>query len=136
FAARTWGPQPLRIVLSNFSNSCSYTFGSAADVGIQSVADLKGKRVTWVQGSPSLNNATAALLAYSNLAWEDVERVDVGRYNTDIDSVINGRTDLARGSSNSQPFLRLEAAPRGLRFISFPHRVAAAVKRVRDLLPW
>jgi len=136
FAARTWGPQPLRIVLSNFSDSCSYTFGSAADAGIETVADMKGKRVTWVQGSPSLNNATNALLAYANLGWDDVERVDVGGYNGAIDAVINGRADVAGGSCNSPPFLRLEASPRGLKFVSFPHDDRAAVKRVRDLLPW
>lgn len=136
FAARTWGPQPLRIVLSNFSDSCSYTFGVAADAGIESVADIKGKRVTWVQGSPSLNNAASALLAYANLGWDDVERVDVGSYNGAIDAVINGRADVAGGSCNSPPFLRLEASPRGLKFVSFPHDDAAAVKRVRDLLPW
>lgn len=136
FAARTWGPQPLRIVLSNFSDSCSYTFGSAADAGIETVADMKGKRVTWVQGSPSLNNATSALLAYAHLSWDDVVRVDVGGYNGAIDAVINGRADVAGGSCNSPPFLRLEASPRGLKFVSFPHEDAAAVKRVRDLLPW
>src|SRR5690606_29106504 len=98
--------------------------------------DIKGKRVTWVQGSPSLNNAASALLAYANLGWEDVERVDVGSYNGAIDAVINGRADVAGGSCNSPPFLRLEASPRGLKFVSFPHHDAAAVKRVRDLLPW
>lgn len=136
FSARTWGPQPLRIVLSNFSNSCSYTFGTAADANIDSIADIKDKRVTWVQGSPSLNNATAALLAYANLSWDDVERVDVSGYNGAIDAVINGRADVAGGSCNSPPFLRLEASPRGLKFVSLPHDDAAAVKRVRDLLPW
>ena len=136
FAASTWGPQPLRIILSNFSASCSYTLGTAADAGISSIADVKGKRVTWVQGSPSLNNTTAALLAYANLSWDDVERVDVGSYNAAIDAVINGRADVAGGSCNSPPFLRLEASPRGLRFVTFPHGDAAAVRRVRDLLPW
>ncbi len=136
FAARIWGPQPLRALLSNFSDSCSFTFATAEDADIEAIADIKGKRVTWVQGSPSLNNASTALLAYANLTWDDVVKVEVGGYNASIDAVLNDRSDVAGGACNSPPFLRLEASPRGLRFVSFPHSDLAAVKRVRDLLPW
>ena len=67
FASRIWGPQPIRVLMSNFSDSCSFTFAMASDAGVEQISDIKGKRVTWVQGAPSLNNATAALLAYANL---------------------------------------------------------------------
>ena len=88
FASKIWGPQPVRALLSNYSNSCSFTFATAADADILSVADLKGKRVTFVQGAPSLNNATAALLSYAELTWDDVERVEVGGYNASIDAIL------------------------------------------------
>lgn len=136
FAAHIWGPQPIRVVLSNFSTSCSYTFATAADANIHSVADMRGKRLTFVQGAPSLNNASTALLAYANLTWDDVVRVDVGGYNASIDAVINNRADVAGGACNSPPFLRLETSPRGLRWVEFPHDDAEAIKRVRDRLPW
>lgn len=136
FAARIWGPQPLRVLLSNFSDSCSFTLATAQDAEINEIADIRGKRVTWVQGSPSLNNAATALLAYGNLTWDDVTRVEVGGYNASIEAVLNDRADVAGGACNSPPFLRLEASPRGLKFVSFPHADAEAVKRVRDLLPW
>src|SRR5690606_28258323 len=35
FAARTWGPQPLRALMSNFSDSCSFTLATAADANIR-----------------------------------------------------------------------------------------------------
>ena len=54
---------------------------------------MKGKRMTFVQGAPSLNNATAALLAYANLTWDDVIPVEVGGYNGSIDAVLNDRAD-------------------------------------------
>ncbi|MDP1932598.1 MAG: TAXI family TRAP transporter solute-binding subunit [Gammaproteobacteria bacterium] len=136
FAARIWGPQPLRVLLSNFSDSCSLTLASARDAEINTIADIRGKRVTWVQGSPSLNNAATALLAYGNLTWNDVTRVEVGGYNASIEAVLNNRADVAGGACNSPPFLRLEASPRGLKFITFPHADTEAVQRVRDLLPW
>lgn len=136
FAARIWGPQPIRAVLSNFSDSCSFDFATAADANIFSVADVKGKRVTFVQGAPSLNNATAALLSYANLTWDDVTPVEVGGYNASIDAVLNNRADVVGGACNSPPFLRIEASPRGLRFVGFPHDDLAAVERVRARLPW
>ncbi|MFM1895982.1 MAG: hypothetical protein RLZZ385_1056, partial [Pseudomonadota bacterium] len=136
FAARIWGPQPIRALLSNFSDSCSFNFATAADANIQSVADVKGKRVTFVQGAPSLNNATAALLSYANLTWDDVTPVEVGGYNASIDAVLNNRADVVGGACNSPPFLRIEASPRGLKFVAFPHADTQAVERVRARLPW
>ncbi|MDX1490970.1 MAG: TAXI family TRAP transporter solute-binding subunit [Pseudohongiellaceae bacterium] len=136
FANKIWGPQPLRILLSNFSDSCSFTLATAQDAEINTIADIKGKRVTWTQGAPSLNNATTALLAYGDLTWDDVVKVEVGGYNASIESVINNRADVAGGACNSPPFLRLEASPRGLKFLTFPPEDTEAVQRVRNVLPW
>ena len=136
FASRIWGPQPIRVLMSNFSDSCSFTFAMASDAGVEQISDIKGKRVTWVQGAPSLNNATAALLAYANLTWDDVIPVEVGGYNASIDAVLNNRADMAGGACNSPPFLRIEASPRGLTFAQFSHANTKAVGRVRERLPW
>ncbi|MDD9891591.1 MAG: TAXI family TRAP transporter solute-binding subunit [Gammaproteobacteria bacterium] len=136
FASKIWGPQPIRALMSNYSDSCSYTMVTATDANIRTIADVKGKRVTFVQGAPSLNNAMAALLSYANLSWDDVERVEVGGYNASADAVVNNRADVVGGACNSPPFLRLEASPRGLTFPEFPHDDEDAIKRVRDRLPW
>ena len=136
FASRIWGPQPIRALMSNYSDSCSFTFAMASDAGVETIDDIKGKRLTFVQGAPSLNNATAALLSYANLTWDDVIPVEVGGYNASIDAVLNNRADMAGGACNSPPFLRIEASPRGLTFARFPHDDAEAVERVRNRLPW
>ena len=136
FASKIWGPQPIRALMSNYSDSCSFTFATASDANINSVADVKGKRVTFVQGAPSLNNATAALLSYANLSWDDVTPVEVGGYNASIDAVLNNRADVVGGACNSPPFLRIEASPRGLTFPALPHDDPDAVARVRSRLPW
>ncbi|MDO8907358.1 MAG: TAXI family TRAP transporter solute-binding subunit [Pseudohongiella sp.] len=136
FAARIWGPQPIRAILSNFSTSCSFSFATAADANIRTIDDMRGKRLTFVQGAPSLNNASTALLAYANLTWDDVQIVEVGGYNASIDAVINNRADVAGGACNSPPFMRLDSSPRGLHWVEFPHDDADAIQRVRDRLPW
>ena len=136
FASKIWGPQPIRALMSNYSDSCSFTFATATDANVNSVADIKGKRVTFVQGAPSLNNATAALLSYANLTWDDVTPVEVGGYNASIDAVLNNRADVVGGACNSPPFLRIEASPRGLTFPALPHDDLEAVARVRSRLPW
>lgn len=136
FASKIWGPQPIRVLMSNYSDSCSYTLVTATDANIRSVSDIKGKRVTFVQGAPSLNNAMAALLSYANLTWDDVIRVEVGGYNASADAVVNNRADVVGGACNSPPFLRIEASPRGLTFPELPHGDAEAVARVRARLPW
>ncbi len=136
FASKIWGPQPIRALMSNYSDSCSFTFATATDANVNSVADVKGKRVTFVQGAPSLNNATAALLSYANLSWDDVTPVEVGGYNASIDAVLNNRADVVGGACNSPPFLRIEASPRGLSFLALPHSDVEAVARVRSRLPW
>ena len=136
FASKIWGPQPIRALMSNYSDSCSFTFATATDANVNSVADIKGKRVTFVQGAPSLNNATAALLSYANLTWDDVTPVEVGGYNASIDAVLNNRADVVGGACNSPPFLRIEASPRGLTFPALPHDDLEALARVRSRLPW
>lgn len=136
FGTVNWGPQPLRIAMWNISDGCSFTLATAADADIHEPADLEGKRVTWVQGAPSLNNATRALLSYAELTWDDVERVEVGGYNGSVEAVIDDRADAVGGSCNSAPFLRIESSPRGLRFVTFPHDNEEAIDRVRSHLPW
>ncbi len=136
FASRLWGPQPLRLLKWAVADSCSYTFAAAANSGIERVEDMRGKRLTWVQGSPSLNNASRALLAYGDLTWDDVRKVEVGGYPASVEAVINNRADVVGGGCNSTPFLRLEASPRGLRFIEFPHDNSEAVERLLSHLPW
>ncbi|MFK7863027.1 MAG: TAXI family TRAP transporter solute-binding subunit [Pseudohongiellaceae bacterium] len=136
FASKIWGPQPIRALMSNYSDSCSFTFATASDAEIATVGDIRGKRVTFVQGAPSLNNAMAALLSYGNLTWDDVTPVEVGGYNASIEAILNNRADVAGGACNSPPFLRVEASPRGLTFPSLPHDDLEAVARVRSRLPW
>ena len=60
------GPQPLQMVMSSTGRNC-LALGTAADANIKTAADLKGKRLPWVIGSPSLQTNVTAFLAYGGL---------------------------------------------------------------------
>ncbi|MDF1721652.1 MAG: hypothetical protein P1U65_13330 [Minwuia sp.] len=81
--------------------------------------DLKGKRVSWVQGAPALNKA-----------------VEVGGYGASIDSIINGDNDAAEAATFSTSMVKLEASPRGLYHLPQPHADKEGWKRLNAVVPW
>src|SRR5690606_30902195 len=109
---------------------------TAKDANIRTPADLKGKRVAWVKGAPALNKAVEAYLAFGNLTWNDVEKVEVSGYGSSINAMIEGQLDALNGATNSPPFLKVEASPRGLFFPPIPHNDEAGWKRLKSVVPW
>ena len=94
FSEASWGPQPIRVITSSIAD-----FGMglvvAGDIQVDTPADLKGKKVAWVRGSPALNLGTEAFLAFGGLTWDDVERVDFPGYSRSFDGIIQGQADAA-----------------------------------------
>ncbi|MEQ9121653.1 MAG: TAXI family TRAP transporter solute-binding subunit, partial [Alphaproteobacteria bacterium] len=75
FANKNWGPTKIYNLFNNIGrNGTGLAF--AGDAGIKTVADLKGKRVTWVKGAPALNLNATAVLAFGGLTWDDVEKIE------------------------------------------------------------
>ena len=62
FAQPQWGPLPLRIVMMSYGDS-NQALAVAADAGVRTYADLRGKRVPYVRGAPAINIPTEAFLA-------------------------------------------------------------------------
>jgi TRAP transporter TAXI family solute receptor len=75
FGSREWGPQPLQMLLTSVDCNCG-ALGVAADTGVKEVKDLKGKRIGFVVGSPSLNQNALAVLAFAGLTQNDVKIVE------------------------------------------------------------
>lgn len=136
FGSQAWGPQDLRTVYWNMSDGCSYTLITTQATGIKNVHDIEGKRVSYVQGSPTLNNATASLLAYADLTWDDVQKVEFGGYMATIDAILDGSIDVMGSSCNTTAAVRVDAGPNGLQFITFPHDDKEALDRVDSRIPW
>lgn len=135
FAERRWGPLPLRLVMMSYGDS-NQALGVAADAGIKTYADLRGKRVPYVRGAPALNIPTEAFLACGGLTWDDVVRVDFPGYNAMWTGVVNGHVDAAYATTVSGPTRKLEASPRGIHWPSAPHNDAACWARMKKVVPF
>lgn len=135
FGARDWGPQPVRALLLNNSDAL-LTIVTAKDAGIKTIADIKGKRVAWVVGAPSLNQNITALLAFANLTWNDVTKVEFGGFGAAMNGVINNQVDAAFASSISGNAYQIAASPRGLQYPTFSHADKAGWARVKKVAPF
>src|SRR5690606_6784787 len=74
FGSKDWGPQEARILAMSMGGNCITQFVTE-DSGVKTLADLKGKRVARVKGSPALNTNTLAHLRFADLTWDDVQPV-------------------------------------------------------------
>lgn len=135
FGAKSWGPQPIRGLLLNNSDQV-LTVVAAKDSGIKTAADLKGKRVAWVIGAPSLNQNITAILAFANLTWADVQRVDFGGFGAAMDGVINGQADAAFTSSISGKAYQLAKSPRGIVYPVISHADKEGWARMNKTAPF
>jgi len=135
FAAKDWGPMRLYDLFNNIGRNGQQAM-TAADAGIKTVADMKGKRVTWVKGAPALNQNMTGMLAFGGLTWNDVKKVEVPGWKQSIEAVINGQADSAWGSTISSAYAQLAASPRGLYFPPLTHSDKAAWARATAVAPW
>lgn len=135
FGASEWGPQPVRGLMLNTSDQL-LTIVAAKDTGVKTVADLKGKRVAWVIGSPSLNQNITAILAFANLTWDDVKKVEFGGFGAAMDGIVNNQVDAAFTSSISGKAFQIAKSPRGLVYPTIPASDKAGWARLNALAPF
>ena len=135
YAAADIGPQPVRIVLTNMSTQL-LGIAVAADAGIASVADLKGKRVVQVSGSPELRQHLSGLLAHGGLDWNDVKVVPVNGYRAAVEAVIANRADAMFAASSSPDLQKLAKSPRGLSWPVVAHADQLGWERLRQFTPY
>jgi len=135
FGAKDWGPQPVRGLMLNTSDQL-LTIVAAKDSGVKTIADLRGKRVAWVIGSPSLNQNITALLAFANLTWNDVKKVEFGGFGPSMDGIVNNQVDAAFSSSVSGKVYQIAKSPRGVVYPVISHADKEGWKRVQALAPF
>jgi TRAP transporter TAXI family solute receptor len=135
FGARDWGPQAVRSLVLN-NGDALLTIVTARDANILTPADFKGKRVAWVVGAPSLNQNITALLAFANLTWNDVKKVEFGGFGAAMAGIVNNQVDAAFSSTISGMVYKIASSPRGLRYPTFPHSDKAGWARVQKVAPF
>ncbi|BBO78504.1 C4-dicarboxylate ABC transporter [Desulfosarcina widdelii] len=109
FSTYEWGPQDLRCVIAPPATHCLYTTNTS---GVKDIKDLKGRRVAWVIGSPSLNVKTTGYLAFGNLTWDDVEKVEFASFGASLNGLIEGSVD-AIGGTTKGGIIKAAASPKG-----------------------
>jgi TRAP transporter TAXI family solute receptor len=135
FGAPSWGPQPIRGLMLNTSDQV-LTIIAAKDTGVRTIADLKGKRVAWVIGAPALNQNITAMLAFANLTWDDVRKVEFGGFGAAMDGIINNQVDAAFSSSISGKAYQIAKSPRGLVYPVISHQDKAGWARMNKVAPF
>ncbi|HKG84882.1 MAG TPA: TAXI family TRAP transporter solute-binding subunit [Beijerinckiaceae bacterium] len=135
FGTRDWGPQPVRSLLVNNSDAL-LTIVTAKDADIKTIADLKGKRVAWVVGAPSLNQNITALMGFANLTWNDVKKVEFGGFGQAMDAIASNQVDAAFASTISGNAYKIASSPRGIRYPVIAHADKGGWARINKRAPF
>ena len=135
FGVKDWGPQPLQLILSSVDcNGAS--LGVAADTGVKQIKDLKGKRIGFVVGAPSLNQNSLAVLAFGGLTQSDVKIVEFASYGAMWKGLINNDTDAAFATTITGPAKEAETSPRGIVWPPLRKNEAAGWERMKKISPF
>ncbi|MEP4545039.1 MAG: TAXI family TRAP transporter solute-binding subunit [Saccharospirillum sp.] len=135
FADRDWGPQPIRLITTSKA-SFGLSIAVAGDMGVETPADLRGKRVAYIRGDDALNKGTEAYLAFGGLTWDDVERVDFPGYARSFDGIIAGNVDASFTTSVTPPAQQLASSPRGISWPVLDPNDTEGWERMRAVAPY
>lgn len=136
FGQPNWGPQKVRVLAANNGGTVGLSVGVADDIGVETYADLEGKRVAWIKGAPALNVNVTAYLAYAGLTWDDVEKVEFGGFGASWEALANDQVDAAFASTNSGRAYQAEASPRGLIWPPIDPENTEGLERMTDIAPF
>lgn len=114
--------------------SLQLSFYVAKDSPMETVADLRGKRVpTDFPGIPIVKLSSSAVLAASGLTYNDIVRVPVSDLTANAQAFLEGRTDAAWYSVGA-PAVEEANARKGVKFLSVIQTPEGA-KRMADIYP-
>lgn len=132
FSERRWGPQDLRAVAGRPS-----TFGvpTAADADIETLEDLKGKRVAYTAGNPSVQVKCDAILAFAGLDRSDVDIVMFPTHKASMSSLVEDRADATCTTTTASQLYELAESPRGIHWVDIPADDEEGWKRMNEVAP-
>ena len=135
FASADWGPQEVRVIMSS-TGKAGLMVGVVDDIGVKNYADLKGKRVAWVKSASALNHNVTAFLAFADLTWDDVEKVEFAGFGASWEGMTNDQVDAAFAITVSGSTKAVASSPRGLIWPPLPHDDTAGWDRLKAVAPY
>jgi TRAP transporter TAXI family solute receptor len=133
FSEIEWGPQDLRLILAH---PTTIALATTKVSGIKTLQDLKGKRLSYIPGAPTLNIKGEAFLAFAGLTWDDVKKVEFPSYGASLKALIEGKTDASVVSTTASIMYELETSPKGLYWPPFPPENKAGWARMLKIAPF
>ncbi|GAB3673795.1 TAXI family TRAP transporter solute-binding subunit [Salinisphaera aquimarina] len=133
FSTRRWGPQDLRVVAGRPS---SFGMPTAADANIDIIADVKGKRLAYVAGNPSINIKCDAVLAFAGLTRDDVDLIMFPTYGAAMSALAQNQADATCTLTTPSQMYELAESPRGIHWAPLPADNAEGWARLQDLAPF
>jgi TRAP transporter TAXI family solute receptor len=133
FDAKGWGPQRIRFLWKGGFTPLTMAVKATSD--IHSFSDLKGKRVGSVPGSVTTDWVMKGALAFGNLDWGDVTRVQFSDYNAMNAAFRRGEIDITWVVAVS-PLAEEANAVVGIRWLEMPFRDKEAWDRYFKSAPF
>ena len=133
FGKKRWGPQDIRV---SAGRPASFGLPAAADAGIKSFADLKGKRMALVAGNPSVNVKCEAYIGFGGITLDDVEVVMFPTYGAAMSSIAQGQSDFTCTTTTPSQMYELAESPRGIIWLEVSPDDTAGWNRMRAIAPF
>ncbi|MFH1122277.1 MAG: TAXI family TRAP transporter solute-binding subunit [Pseudomonadota bacterium] len=135
FERPEWGPQPLRIVWlgPNMFNGQPYVRGNS---DIQSLRDMKGKKMPIIPGMTVTESIYEGLLAFANLTKADVKWIPVPSIGKILDAVLEGTVDVASSNPSAPGAFKQASSPAGIRWLQVPHKDKEGWARLFEKAPF
>jgi uncharacterized protein len=133
YAARRWGPQDLRAA---GGRPASFGVFTARDANITKLEELKGVRMAFVAGNPSVNVKCEAFLEFAGLTIDDVDAIMFPTYGAAMSSVAEGQADASCTTTTPSQVYELEQSPRGIRWLEVPPDDEEGWARLNEIAPF
>lgn len=135
YAKKGFGPQKVRLLITNEIQPGN-GMAVAADAGIETVEDIRGKRVAVIQGSAGGNKIIEATLAFGGLGWSDVVVIPVPTAIAAHEAIVNFQADATQANVISGTVERWASSSRGLHWPPLAHDDHEGWERLLSVTPY
>jgi hypothetical protein len=131
---KKYGPQAIQIVWSG--PPITPALLTRGDSSLNSVADLKGKKVPFLAGGLAIMKSVESALAFGGLTWDDVQKVKVSSMRALLGGIVDGSVDVTWSVPFTPAAQTLANGRHGIKWIPIPKADKAGWKRLNAIAPW